>query len=97
MECMKIIDFSDVVFATNCSQLVKMVSSPDEWPAFATDLEEFRGSKSFFPSFKIQHIPRATNLVVGKLARGTRSSPSAVFYVDSTTPAWLSESVGHLS
>ena len=30
MECMKTHDFSDVVFAIDCSQLVKMVSSPDE-------------------------------------------------------------------
>ncbi|XP_033143778.1 uncharacterized protein LOC117132788 isoform X1 [Brassica rapa] len=30
MECMKTLDFSDVVFATDCSQLVKMVFSPDE-------------------------------------------------------------------
>ncbi|XP_056864069.1 uncharacterized protein LOC130511208 [Raphanus sativus] len=30
MECMKTLQFSDVVFATDCSQLVKMVSSPEE-------------------------------------------------------------------
>ncbi|XP_056850873.1 uncharacterized protein LOC130500152 [Raphanus sativus] len=41
MECMKTLNFSDVVFATDCFQLVKMVSSPGEWPAFATHLEEF--------------------------------------------------------
>ncbi|XP_013704488.2 uncharacterized protein LOC106408222 [Brassica napus] len=97
MRCMKTLDFSDVVFATDCSQLVKMVSSPDEWPAFATYLEEFRRSKSLFPSFKIQHIPRASNLVADKLARGAQSFPLAVLYVDSTPPAWLSESVGPLS
>ena len=76
MECMKILDFSDVVFATDCSQLVKMMFSPDECPAFATHMEEFRRSKCLFPSFKIRHIPRATNLVADKLARGARSSPS---------------------
>ena len=68
MECMKTLDFSDVVFAIDCSQLVKMVSSPDEWPAFATHMEEFRRSNCFFPSFKIRHIPTATNLVADKLA-----------------------------
>ena len=30
MECMKTIQFSDVVFATDCSQLAKMVSTPQE-------------------------------------------------------------------
>uniref|UniRef100_A0A0D3BH80 RNase H type-1 domain-containing protein n=1 Tax=Brassica oleracea var. oleracea TaxID=109376 RepID=A0A0D3BH80_BRAOL len=68
MECMKTLDFSYVVFAKDCSQLVKMVSSPGEWPAFATHMEEFQRSKSFFHSFKIQYIPRATNLVADKLA-----------------------------
>ncbi|CAG7895026.1 unnamed protein product [Brassica rapa] len=60
-------------------------------------MEEFRRIKCFFPSFKIRHIPRATNLVADKLARGTRSSPSAVSYVDSTPPVWFSEPVGFLS
>ena len=30
MECIKTLDFSDVVFATDCSHLVKIVFSPDE-------------------------------------------------------------------
>ena len=50
MECMKTLDYPDMVFATDCSQLVKMVFSPDEWPVFATHLEEFRRSKTFFPT-----------------------------------------------
>ena len=28
----------DVVFATDCSQLVQMVSTPNEWPAFSISL-----------------------------------------------------------
>ena len=94
---MKTLDFPDVVFATDCSQPAKMVSSPDEWPAFATHLEEFRCSKSSFPSFKIQHIPRATNLIADKLVRGDWSFLSAVFYADSTPPSWIFESIGSLS
>ena len=30
MGCMKTLQFSDVVFATDCSQLVKMVLTPEE-------------------------------------------------------------------
>ncbi|XP_056859997.1 uncharacterized protein LOC130508482 [Raphanus sativus] len=93
MECMKTLQFSDVVFATDCSQLVKMVSSPEEWPAFTTHMEEFRRSKTFFPNFKIRHIPRAQNTMADKLAHGARSSPSAMLYVDSIPPVWLSEPV----
>ncbi|XP_018487893.1 uncharacterized protein LOC108858473 [Raphanus sativus] len=97
MECMKTLNFSDVVFATDCSQLVKMVSSPGEWPVFATHLEEFQRSKIFFPSFKIRHIPRTHNSVADKLARGARCSPSAMFYVDSMPPVWFHESTEHRS
>ena len=85
MKCMKTLQFSDVVFVTDCSQLVKMVSSPEEWPAFAThmDMEEFCRSKTFFPNFKIRHIPRIKNTIAEKFARGAKSSPSAILYVDS--------------
>ncbi|XP_056860265.1 uncharacterized protein LOC130508669 [Raphanus sativus] len=90
MECMKTLQFSDVVFATDYSQLVTMVSSPEEWPAFTTHMEEFRRSKTFFPNFTIRHIPRAHNTMADKLAHGARSSPSAMLYVDSIPPVWLS-------
>ena len=40
MDCMKTLQFSDVVFATDCFQLVKMVSTPEDWPAFSTHMEE---------------------------------------------------------
>ncbi|KAL0722237.1 hypothetical protein Bca4012_036836 [Brassica carinata] len=87
------LQFSEVIFATDCSQLVKMVSSPEDWPAFATHMEEFSRSKIFFPSFKIIHIPRAQNTMADKLARGARSSPSTMLYVDSRSPVWLSAPV----
>ena len=93
MECMKTLQFSDVVFVTDCSQLVKMVSSPEEWPAFATHMEEFCRSKTFFPNFMLRHISKAQNTMADKLARGARSSPSAILYVDSLPPVWLSEPV----
>lgn len=48
MEYMKTLDNEDVVFATAYSQLVKLMSSPDEWPIFSIHLEEFRCSNNFF-------------------------------------------------
>ena len=41
MECMKTLQVIEVVFATDCSPLVKMVSTPTEWSAFITHIEEF--------------------------------------------------------
>ena len=90
---MKTLQFSDVVFVTDFSQSVKMVSSPEEWSAFAIHMEEFYRSKTFFPNFKIRHIPRTQNTMADKLARGAKSSPSAMLYVDSLPSVWLSKPV----
>jgi len=39
MKCMIGADNKDVVFLTDCSDLVEMVSFPTEWPAFSAYLE----------------------------------------------------------
>ncbi|CDY66115.1 BnaCnng49620D [Brassica napus] len=56
-----------------------------------THIEEFSCSKTFFPSFKIKHIPKAQNTMTDKLARGARSSSSAILYVDSIPLVWLAQ------
>ena len=86
MEYIKIID---VIFATDCSQLMKMESSTNG--QLLLHLEEFQRNKTFFLTFKIQHIPKAINLVVDKFAQSVKSSLSIVFIVDSISPVWLSE------
>ena len=90
MECIKTVHISEVVFATDCSQLVRMVSTPTEWPAFTTHIEEFLRCKEYFPTFTIQHVPKAQNTIADKLARGAMTQPSALVYVDSVPPRWLS-------
>ena len=94
---MKTLQFSDVVFATDCSQLVKMVSTPEEWSAFSTHMEEFIHSKTFFPDFRIRHISRAQNILADKLARDARSSSSAMLYVNSSPPVLFTESGGFVT
>ena len=58
MECMKTLEISEVVFASDCSQLVKMVFTPTEWQVFSIHMEEFKVSKNFFPNFSIQLIQK---------------------------------------
>lgn len=79
------------------SILVKIVSSPKEWPTFAIYLEEFRCSKIFFSIFKIQYISRAHNLMADKLICSARCSSFVMFYVDFMPPTWFSEPVEHIS
>ena len=42
MKCMIGADNQEVAFFTDCSDLVKMVSSPTEWPTFSSYLEEIQ-------------------------------------------------------
>ncbi|KAG7599579.1 Zinc finger CCHC-type [Arabidopsis suecica] len=48
MKCMIGADNQEVAFFTDCSDLVKMVSSPTKWPAFLVYLEEFQSDKEEF-------------------------------------------------
>ena len=51
MKCMMNLRQYQVTFATNCSQLVKMVSESKEWLAFATYLEDIKALKRKLPQF----------------------------------------------
>ena len=89
IECMKTLQFFEVVFSIGEDGVDTW-----DWPAFSTHMEEFRRSKCFFPYFRIRRIPRAQNTLTDRIARGARISPTTMLYVDSTPPAWLSESDG---
>lgn len=66
------------MFAIDCSQLVKMVPTPIEFPAFTTHMEEFSRCKEYFQNFAIQQIPKAQNTMDDMLARSVRSLSSAM-------------------
>ena len=57
MECMRNLHQYQVTFATDCSQLVKMVSEPEEWPAFESYLEDIKMLKTCFLVSEIIHVP----------------------------------------
>ena len=90
MECMKTLQFSDVVIATDCSQLVKMVSAPEDCQLL---LHIWKNSAAVRLSSLVQDqtYSKAQNTMADKLARGARSSPSSMLYVDSVPPVWLAQ------
>ena len=79
MKCMRNLRQFSVTFATDCSQLVKMVSEPEEWPAFANYLEDKIFLKRSFNSSEIIHIPRKQN-------------STFVVHMDAELPVWFGES-----
>ncbi|CAA7043393.1 unnamed protein product [Microthlaspi erraticum] len=91
MQCMLRHNKLVMVFETNLSDVVQMVSKPEEWPAFAVLLEEIDRCKRRFLSFSITHIPRTNNTKADKLAQSARALPTSVYYVNSVSPTWISE------
>ncbi|XP_023639555.1 uncharacterized protein LOC111830929 [Capsella rubella] len=89
MRCMLGHDLSDVKFYTDCSDLVKMVSSPHEWPAFATYLEDIKVDREEFTSFSLSLISRNANVKADYLARKARVSSHVVKFVNNVLSDWL--------
>ncbi|KAG7583517.1 Ribonuclease H-like superfamily [Arabidopsis suecica] len=82
MKCIIGADNQKVAFFTDCSDLVKMVSSPTEWPAFSVYLEEFQSDKEEFSSFSLSLISRRANVKADNLARNVRTKPLHITYVN---------------
>ena len=92
MECMKNLRQFQVTFATDCSQLVKMVSEPEEWPAFESYLKDIIVLQRSFYNSEIVHVPRTENKRADSLARSARKQPSFVVHMDAELPIWFTES-----
>ena len=75
IECMRNLRQFTITFATDCSQLVKMVSEPEERPAFASYLKNIKILKRSFHSSELIHILRTHNSRVDSLARSARKQP----------------------
>ncbi|XP_019096517.1 PREDICTED: uncharacterized protein LOC104768075 [Camelina sativa] len=82
MRCMIGHDFREVAFYTDCSDLVKMVSSPSDWPAFSAYLDDIKTDREEFSSFSLSLIPRNANLRADSLARQACTSPHQVLFVN---------------
>ena len=82
-----------VTFATDCSQLVKMVSKPEEWPSFANYLEDIKTLRQSFIRSEIIYVPRTQNSKADSLARSARKQPSFVVHMDANHPVWFTESI----
>ena len=93
MECMGNLHQFQVTFATDCSQLVKMVSEPEEWPAFESYLEDIKTLTISFLSSEIIHVSRTENLQADSLARSARKQSFFVVHMDAELSVWFAESV----
>ena len=93
MECMKNLRQYQVTFATDCSQLVKMVSEPEERPAFESYLEDIKLLRRSFTNSEVIHVSRTDNKMADRLARSARIQLSFVIHMDTELPPWFTESL----
>ena len=92
-ECMNNLRQFHVTFATDCSQLVKMVSEPEEWLVFTSYLENLKILKEIFLRSEIIYVPRTQNTKADSLACSVRKQPSFVVHMDADLPMWFTKSV----
>lgn len=88
-ECMKNLRQFHVTFATDCSQLVKIVSESEEWPVFESYLEDIKLLRRSFFNSDIVHVPRTENLHADSFARSARKQPSFVVHMDAELAIWF--------
>ena len=92
MESMRNLRQFRVTFATDCSQLVKKVSEPEEWSAFESYLEDIKLLRRSFINSDIVHVPRTENIKADRLPRSVQIQPSFVLHMDAELPPWFTES-----
>ena len=61
-------DKHDIIFCTDCSYFVKMMSFQTKWSAFLVYLEELQRDKKTFTSFSLRLISRCANVKTDNLA-----------------------------
>ncbi|CAA7017852.1 unnamed protein product [Microthlaspi erraticum] len=61
MQCMLRHNKLTMKFETDCSNVVQMVSAPEDWLAFTLLLEEVNRCRRLFSSFSFVQIPRKEN------------------------------------
>ncbi|KAG7589247.1 Ribonuclease H-like superfamily [Arabidopsis suecica] len=90
MKCLLAIPLTSILILTDCSDLIEMTSSPDDWPTFATEMRDFVYYMELFSSFNIKYIPRSGNTFADHLAKCARARWFCFSHVSSTVPDWLS-------
>lgn len=59
--------FTSLRFESDCLQLVKLIEEEEDWPAMASELDDFFRTRDLFLNFSFVFIPRTTAITVGVL------------------------------
>ncbi|XP_019093315.1 PREDICTED: uncharacterized protein LOC109129508 [Camelina sativa] len=89
METVLLRGYDKVRFETDCSSIPKILDEMEDWPAFATELENFTRLRKSFYVFSITHIARTRNVRADCLSKSARVRGTIFSHVSSQIPEWL--------
>ena len=75
-------------FETDCKDLIAMITDPQVWPNFSTELEVIQTLQICFSDFKISYFPRTQNEIADSLARNARSFHRSLCFIGCSIPVW---------
>lgn len=82
---------TEVAFATDSSELLKMVSTPADWSAFSTLTKDLVKINNLFSFSSLSWISRNLITKVDKLSRSAGLYVQLIMHVNNVPPVWLSE------
>ncbi|XP_056850872.1 uncharacterized protein LOC130500150 [Raphanus sativus] len=82
--CIRNMRITTMRFETDCTDLVDMITNPEDWPAFARETELFQSLHEGFEDVRVSHIPRDRNRRADALAKEARSKSCIFTHIDQT-------------
>ncbi|KAG2257308.1 hypothetical protein Bca52824_076602 [Brassica carinata] len=76
-------------FVTDSQELVKMIATPEDWPAFAAELNEFETLWASYQGGQVVYKSRSNNTKADFLARQARTRKRVFSYVNTCVPHWI--------
>lgn len=82
--CIRNMRITTMRFETDCTDLVDMVTNPEDWPAFVRETDLFRSLQEGFEDVRVSHIPRDRNGRADALAKEARNRGYTFTHIDQT-------------
>ena len=71
-------------FETDCSDLVDMITNPEDWPTFTTEIDMLQRLQDDFEDVSLSHIPQSKNGCADALAKKARTRGYIFSHIDQT-------------
>nr|VDD50738.1 unnamed protein product [Brassica oleracea] len=76
-------------FETDCKDLIAMITDPQVWPNFSTELEVIQTLQISFSDFKISYFPRTQDKIADSLVRNACCFHRSFCFIGCFIPVWI--------